>query len=424
MKKVLLAGASTYGVKNMGDDAMLDNLTQTLHERIDREIVFLARHPQGGYDEEYGIRSIKNFEHDSREQSLGRYFYGFNRGDGRNHLDAIREEMAGCDIVVIGGNSFMEVSASSFLRGVVSYSSLVATLAIFMNKPYVLYGVHGHPPKLEITAQMARFLCSNAALVTCREQFYKGVLADLGATGEHIQVFGDPAYGIDPVQDPELGRAILREQGIAFGRKNVVGVSFRHMYWVWDEPEFARLAEKMAQFCDRLVEVLDADLLVIPNCTYNIDNINEDDRYVAKVFMDKMRHRADIHLVDRDMSLTETLSLYRGIDMIVSNRRHACIFGAVYDKPVHALSTGHPWQFKPFVEDLGLTGCYSSFTEDGVEELARAVRTTWENRERHAASLAQTMPRLRERAKSQVDAIIAIMNAKKGEEKVPPAAHP
>jgi len=409
-KKIVLAGASTYGVKNMGDDAMLYNLTQTLHRKIDCEIVFLARHPEAGYDDEYGIRSIKNFEHDSAAQSKGRFFYGFNRGDDRKNLDRIRQEIEDCDLVVIGGNAFMEVSENSVMRGLVSYTVLVATLAIFMNKPYVLYGLHGHPPTDALTAGVARFVCSNAEMVSVRENFYRDALRDIGVTGDHIEAFGDPAYGIDVIRNASVGGEILKDEGIELPDKNVIGVSFRHMYWIWSDDDFKIYSAKMAEFCDRIIERLDARLVVIPNCTYNIDNIREDDRYIAKTFIGQMKNPQCIDLVDREMSLTETLSLYQHIDMIVSNRRHACIFGANYDKPVHALSTGHPWQFKPFIEELGLDGAYASFTEDSLDDLVDGVAQTWKRRDEFSKKIADTMPRLRERSRSQVDHFIEIMS--------------
>lgn len=44
--KILVAGACTYGVKNAGDDAMLEVLCKRLRKlKPGLEIIFLARHP-------------------------------------------------------------------------------------------------------------------------------------------------------------------------------------------------------------------------------------------------------------------------------------------------------------------------------------------------------------------------------------------
>ncbi len=409
MKKILLAGASTYGVKNMGDDAMLYNLTQTMHRNIDCEITFLARHPEGVYDEIYGIKSIKNYEHDSKKDAEGRWFNGFNRGDSGEHLAKIREKLEGCDLVIIGGNSFMEVSANQFMRGVAPYSALLATLAIFHQKPYVLYGVAGHELKNDYTKELARYLCGNAELVTVREDFYKNVLADAGATGDHIQVWGDPAFGIDAVEDLELGESVLKKENIKFNSEIVVGVGFRHMYWKWTENEFSEYSRKIAHLCDFIVEEYKAEILFIPNCTYNVDTPYEDDRYIAKHVIDKMTESTSAHLIETKMDLIETLSLYQHIDMLISNRRHSNIFGAVHYKPIFAFSTGHPWQFKPFISDLQLGDYYASLTEDSLDQLKEKVNTVWENRDEIANVLKDRIPKLKKRAHQQVEAIIDII---------------
>ena len=78
--KFVITGASTYGVSNMGDDAMLLNLVQGLKaEYPDCSIDFLCRHPSKKYDEEFGFKSVKNLDHDSKEAAAGRFFLGMNK---------------------------------------------------------------------------------------------------------------------------------------------------------------------------------------------------------------------------------------------------------------------------------------------------------------------------------------------------------
>jgi len=411
-KKILIAGASTYGVRNMGDDAMLYNLTHTLHQKIDCEITFLARHPETAYDELYGIRSIKNYEFNSKKESLGKFFYGFNPGDPGKHLEGIREAIKESDLIVIGGNSFMEVFTNQFMRGVGSYASLLAIFAKLFNKPYVLYGVAGHPLKNELTKEIARFLCGNAELVTIREEFFKNALRDVGIDDRNLKICGDPAFGIDPVVDMNIGKGILKEEGITFKQPNVVGIAFRHMYWRWNEKEFETYSQKMANLCDFAVQTLQADLLFIPNCTYNVDNILEDDRHVADFVIKKMKNKASAHLVKKEMSLTETLSLYPHIDMLIANRRHSCIFGAVHGKPMLAMSTGHHWQFKHFMDDLTLGDYTVSFTEDALDKLKKDVCKMWEHRKNISSKLAKPVSSLRDKAHNQADLFIEVMNRK------------
>lgn len=407
MKKIVVAGASTYGVKNAGDDAMFRNLINGIKKRIpNSQITFLARHPDKDFDNFFGIKSIKNIEHDSKKQSLGRWFCGFNPGDSTEHLERIRKAIEECDLIIIGGNSFMEVSGSSFLRGVVSYSATLATWARLFQKPYALYGVAAHPLKNDITKQLARFLCGNANIVTVREEFTKQQLLDAGVNDANIQVFADPAFGIDPVSDRDKALNILKNENIQLNSQKIIGIAFRHMYWVWNEKEFEHYSIKMANLCDFMIENFGAELLFIPNCTYNVDTKYEDDRVIAELVRNKMKRPEKAHLIRNEYNLTETLSLYQLLDMLLSNRRHSCIFGAIHNVPFIAMSTGHMWHFKPFVKALSIPGQAVSFTEDSLNSLKSEIRETWKNRVTLSQKISKAVPFLKEKARKQVDVIL------------------
>lgn len=416
MKKIIIAGASTYGVKNAGDDAMFSNLISRIKKRFpNSQITFLARHLDKNFDKFFGIKSIKNIEHDSKKQSLGRWFWGFNPGDPTGHLRIIQKAIEDCDLIIIGGNSFMEVSESNFLRGVVSYSATLATWAKLFQKPYALYGVAAHPLKNDLTKQLARFLCGNAIIVTVREEFTKKQLIDAGVNDSNVQVFSDPAFGIDPISDRNIALNILSKENIQLKKsRKIIGIAFRHMYWVWNEKELNHYTEKMAALCDFVVENLGAEILFIPNCTYNIDTKYEDDRVIAEIIKNKMKLQDRVHLIKNEHNLTETVSLYQLLDMLVSNRRHSCIFAAIQGVPFIAISTGHMWHFKPFVEALLIPNQAISFINNNLDCLKMAIKETWENRKDLLKNISKTIPLLRKKARSQVDAIINI--CKSGDE--------
>ena len=204
--KYVITGASTYGVKNMGDDAMLANLVQGINrEDLDANITFLARHPDKSYDKEFGFNSLKNIDHDSKEESIDRFFYGFNRNDNTDHLVKIKQAIETADLLIIGGNSFMEISKNSFLRGVSSYAVTLATLSKFVGTPFALYGLNiVDPIKDETTIQHAKFLCTNAIAVTVREPGVFEYLDQIGVSTKNMYVLGDPAFGIEATYDLDL----------------------------------------------------------------------------------------------------------------------------------------------------------------------------------------------------------------------------
>ena len=79
IRKIIIAGASTFTVKNLGDEAMLLNLVQCI-KRYDKKIkiILICRHPSKKIDKLYGIKTIKNLEFDNKSDSVGKFFYGFN----------------------------------------------------------------------------------------------------------------------------------------------------------------------------------------------------------------------------------------------------------------------------------------------------------------------------------------------------------
>ena len=204
--KYVITGASTFAVSNMGDDAMLACMVQSLYrEDPDAEIVFIARHPSQEYDELFGIYGIKNLDHESNKAAEGRIFLGFNRGDSGENLLEIKKYIEDADLLIFGGNSIMEVSKNTFLKGVSSYCSTLAILAKFCGTPYALFGLNiVDPIRDELTKEHAKFLCENAIAVTVREDVVLKYLSDIGVSTSNTVVSGDPAFGmeVDETIDP------------------------------------------------------------------------------------------------------------------------------------------------------------------------------------------------------------------------------
>jgi len=414
VKRILIAGASTYGVKNLGDEAMFCNLVEGFRRHDpDCHLTFLARHPNEQFDDEFGVRSIKNFEHESKAQSLGRWFWGFNPGDPGEHLSRIRQEFEACDLLVIGGNSFMEISESNFLRGVVSYSAMLATWAKLFQKPYALYGVAVHPLEGKLTKQLARFLCGNAEVVTVREDYSKEQLVKAGVEEGNIQVLADPAFGVDPNWDHEQALRILSQENIHLGGKPLVGVGFRHMYWKWSDVEANNYAAKMAALCDSLVNKLEVELLFIPNCTYNVDTPHEDDRVMAETVRGYMKDAQKANFIRGDYQLKEILSLFPLLNLHISNRRHSSIFAALHHVPFVSMSSGNLWHYDPFLHDLGVPNQVMNFTEGSLESLEQKVVSTWENRTVLKEKIGQRLPSLRNRAHQHTKILVQAMDDSK-----------
>jgi polysaccharide pyruvyl transferase WcaK-like protein len=242
--------------------------------------------------------------------------------------------------------------------------------------------------------------------VTVREDFTKEELLKAGADGGNICVFADPAFGVDPVGERTRGLEILKRDGIRTGPGKMIGVAFRHMYWKWSEDEFYGYAAKLASMCDHIIEKTGAEILFIPNCTYDVDTKYEDDRVIAEYVIGKMKRPERVRSIKGDLTLPDTLALYRLLDMLISNRRHSCIFAAIHGVAMLPMSTGHRWHFAPFARELSVEDRVVSFTDDSLEGLKSKAMDTWDDRGALVEKMNTRLPRLRARARSQVDMLI------------------
>nr|VFJ62339.1 MAG: Polysaccharide pyruvyl transferase family protein WcaK [Candidatus Kentron sp. DK] len=410
MKRFVITGASTYGVKNAGDDAMLANLVQGLRRNFpDCIITFLARHLDSAYDAEFGFHSLKNLDHDTKEQSRGRWFLGFNQGDDTTHLQVIRRELEAADLLILGGNSFMEIADNNFLRGVTSYVAHLAVLAKFCGTPFSLYGLAVVDEiRNAQTRDMARFLCANAELITVREPSSRNYLEPIGADVSRLQVLADPAYGMKPVPIRDPGGKILCQEGIELGRGPVIGFNYRVEYW-HDQDRHEHAMDQAALLCERLVGDYGADLLMIPNCTYTLAHPLQDDRVVHRAIRERCAVTDRLHVVQGDYPVQTLLQLFPLLDAHVSNRRHSCVFAAIHGIPFITLGVSLDGHIRPFAEQLGMDTQRVTAGGD-TEQILSVFAATWSNRAELSRQLRERTAELHILAHRHVDLIAELLN--------------
>ena len=411
MEDIIIAGASTYGVKNMGDDAMFKNLVDSIKREVpDCKITFLARHPDKYFDEVYGVKSIKNLDHDTKKDSIGRFFFGFNRNDPFDHLVDIRNAISECDLIILGGNLFMEVSENTFLRGVASYTAFLAMTAKMFQKPYSIYGMSVLPYKLDYTKEITRFVVTNAQIVTVREEYHKNNLREINVPVGNVHVVSDPAFGLDAVGNKRRGEQILKTEGINFNDGPIIGINFRAMYYKWTESDLSKFSDKMAKLCNLLIEQINANLLLIPNCFYDTDTRLEDDRYPHEVLRGKVKNKEKITSIVGDWMMPDIFSIFPLLDMYISNRRHGCAFAAIHNIPFLAMSTGKGyighWHLLPFMKSFDMEDQLVSLTNDSFETIKNKAMKTWEIREELSKKLENNIPKMKIKAREYIKLIL------------------
>lgn len=127
-KKICFGGA--YGIRSCGDDAALVQMARMLEARIGRfDGVVISRHADENPYEDLGLRVIPGLEFESASDAAGKWFRGFNPDDDRADLRALRDEIAGSDLLILGaGNAFIDITID-VLRGPVPLMTVLCALA-------------------------------------------------------------------------------------------------------------------------------------------------------------------------------------------------------------------------------------------------------------------------------------------------------
>jgi len=290
----------------------------------------------------------------------------------------------------------------AFYRGLSPYAALLITLAKFMGKPVMLHSIHmGRPLETELGAELTKFCVTNSDAVTLREDFSRQVLQKMNIPTHNCHVVSDTAWGLDINHNKAPGRKLLAKEGIELKSDKVIGFNIRHQYWNWSKEEWAEKRSMFAQVCDYMVESTGAEILFIPNCTYNIDEYYEDDRPVAKEVAEHMKHKDKTHEIVGKYSLEETLRFFSLLDIHLSNRRHSAVFAALNLAP--PLACGGEWHVKPAMDEIGVGEAFVKLEDWSFDAFKKSVDWIWNKRDELIPVIKDALPRLRKNAISQAE---------------------
>lgn len=410
MKKIIIAGA--FYAKNLGDYGMLRPFCNELRREFgELKIVHLSRHIDPEFDDYFGIKSIKNLDHDTRAQSEGRWFNGLNYGDDTSHLIVIREAFESADLLVIGcGPMLSDITLGEF-RGYLPYEAMLCTWAKLFSVPVMLYGVEVVPLVTKRGEDLVKFICDNSEVITVREDISKAELLRIGVPEERIMVLPDPAMALRNTGDRERGQALLGRMGIHLDERPIIGIVARHVYWIWDEARFEEYTTMFAALCDWMKNELNARILFIPHCFYSVDNILEDDREVAERIVAKMRNSSAVSQIHKELTLDEALDIYANLNLVVGTRHHAVAYAVLNNvPPVGLYASGHLNQtIGGFMRHLGLSDCAVHLGTFDLSEARKAVAYAWNRRDQIREGLRDIVPRLHSDALKHFELAAALM---------------
>lgn len=377
IKQVIIAGASTFYVKNLGDDAMLLNLVQSI-KRYDKsiKIILLARHPNKELDKMYGIKSIKTFEFDKRKSSIGNFFFGLNSDDNTGHLEKIKKTLNKSDAIILAGNLFMELFPNSFLKGIASYSAFLGTLAKFFNLKIYLTSVNllNHT-KSDITKQYLSFFSDNAKKVCVREDnSYKNFLK-FKFNPRKLKVIGDTAFGIKINNNDNLVKKICPS---LFKKNDVkfIGVCIRVEYW--KKQNLNKIFKKYAKILSKLALKTNAKLIFIPNA-FSKARPWMDDRVVNREIAKLLDKKVKYFSINQELNLFEVYNIISKLDMHITNRRHSGVFALSQKIQTIFFETSLKGHLKPLLNSLSLHNNIIDL-ENRTENIVNKILRAWKTR--------------------------------------------
>ena len=390
--KILLAGG--YDTQNLGDHGSLAVFQRDLR-KLDplSEIILLSRHPNNNFDKTYNVHSIRNLDHKSKAESLGRWFNGLNPGDDTSHLKRIWEELATSDLLVIGnGRLFVDISLD-FMRGPLPYFALLVTSAKFLSVPIMIFSMTIVPVKSEMGRTLLKYIVSNTDIITVREESSREELLKLGISCDKINVIPDAAFGLNYIDKKERGKRILVQEGIDVNNKKNIGMNFRHTHLEIsvDQGYYSALA----RLCDELYQSLGTDILLIPQMTYGIDNSLDDDREVYKLVYENCVNKEHIHIITGRYNVFDTLAIYQMCEMVYSMRRHGIIFAATQQVPVFALSGEKNTSYA--MKELKMSEYEIDISNINDEKVIKYTVKAYKRRKKIADNLYQSMPVLKKK---------------------------
>ena len=368
--KIVIAGASTFSVNNLGDDAMFASITQAIRRVMpNSNICLLARHPSQAFDDYFGVCSVQNLEHLSNESAAGRIFMGLNRGDNHGVLGRLFDEICEADILLLAGNLFMEVARNEHLRGVSSYASFLTVLAQVANTPVAVIGLNVVDPiRSELTKQHIQHVLNASLAIGLREESAAHHLRDAGIEIDRAWVVGDPAVGLELPDSPSVNQYAAKPSALPQSRGlPIVSLCIRSEYWqAAGKPS---LTDTEREAVVRLLES-GVKLRTVPNCTYRHGHELEDDRVTHRLIFREFTD--EIEFIENELGVYETVELLSKSSLHITNRRHSAILALHAGTAPIAVATSMATHMSGF---LGEASMENALAPDLQTALRVGVRT-------------------------------------------------
>lgn len=419
MKRVVISGA--YGYGNIGDEAILKGMLLALREAIpDADFVVLSRNPELT-QKQHGVRAIHRVLFLPSLRQMVRF--GLSRAGRAQTLAWIRH-LRQADVLIVGGGGLLydrvNTTKAKWLEKLylfgwpISHWALEIGVARALGKPVILYSVGVGPVTTRLGRRLLKRIAEWSSLITVRDEVSRTVLSECGVPVNQVQVSADPAILLSPASCEDVSQLLI--QGKLSGQeRSRIALALRswYPYAMTDKAAAIRRQDEwersVAEAADRLIELLDAELVFVPMQDYGepFNDTNCAGRIIAR-----MKHPERAHCLSPGLDPEVVMGVLATTDLVVAMRLHALILASAVSTP--AVGIIYDPKVKGFLDSIGQSDAGLNVDNLSSETLVARVRSVWARREILRARMAERVEHLRAQARRNAHLVAQLLTTQNG----------
>ena len=242
-------------------------------------------------------------------------------------LQQFMRENHDADMVIACGGGYLRTANGSMRETILLFVTCLNFLAArYIGKEVYLYSQSIGPVHGALQEKILRFALQRVSLIEPREDVSVAYLKRQAITTPIIPT-ADPALLLG-----EFGKFNKTSAELKKGRLHV-GLTVRK--WFKTREELENYDQAIAANIDYLIEKHNAQVFYVPQVI--AENFGDDDRVVAHEVREKVKHKSDFVIVDKDLHPFEIIGLCGKMDFFIGTRMHSNIFALISHVPVVAI---------------------------------------------------------------------------------------
>ncbi|XES78265.1 MAG: polysaccharide pyruvyl transferase family protein [Candidatus Bathyarchaeia archaeon] len=292
----------------------------------------------------------------------------------------VLEQYHSSDLVIdLAGDSFSDHGAFSI------FPLLYGYIAVAFKKKIVVYSQSIGPFK-KVMNPIAKIYLNKADLVVVRENETIEILKKIGFS--NVKLAAEIAFAMKPASQNRIEEIFAKEKVPT--RVPIVGIGTNELIYKLYKSNRESYLSLTAKMADYIVEHMGAQVLLIPHVIIPEQYAVNDDRYISKLVLERVKHKEKIKMVTGDYSPEELKGIIGQCSLFIGSRMHSNIASLSMCVPVVALGWSH--KYKGIMEMAG-QGKYSMmFKTARYTEIIQKLDEAWKNRAAIRAELESTVP--------------------------------